>query len=251
MRVAKHAGVRLVVIVLPLLIVPALAAAQPGPDDPSPPGLTPPIAAPAPRSPLDQADLDDAAADRAYGTSTALVVPGGRVDLSVRGAQGAVLFSAAVGVGHGIEISGQLGGAQGVALVGGDLKIAVARTRTWALALDAGYHVFGVEDGGGGAFNIGGAASYASDSAMLSFGAGLFGAGDGGAAPYADASLIVGRGPFRPILEGAMFGSPWWFGGARMGNGHVCLDVGVGGGGAGDGASGVGPVPLVGLTVRP
>lgn len=238
-------------LLIALVTLPALAAAQPGPDDPTPPGLTPPIAAPA-ASPVDQADLDDAAADRAFGTSTGLVVPAGRADLSVRGAQGGVLFSAAVGLGHGIELSGQLGGAHDAGLVGGDLKIEVARTRTWAFALDGGFHAFGIDDGGAGVFNLGGAFSYVSDEVVLSFGGGLLGAGGGGAAGYANASVLIGRGAFRPILEGASLDGPlWWFGGARLGNGHACLDIGVGGGGTGDGASGVGPVPFVGLTLRP
>ena len=239
-------------VVLALVTVPALAAAQPGPDDPTPPGLTPPIAAPAPLSPIDQADLDDAAADRAFGTSTGLVVPAGRVDLSLRGAQGGGLLSAAIGLGHGVEISGQLGGASQAGLVGGDLKIAVARTRTWAFALEGGYHFVGIEDGEGGGFNVGGVMTYAADSAVLSFGGGLLGSASGPPSAYANASLVIGTGPFRPILEGATLAGPvWWFGGARIGNGHACLDIGFGGGGAGDGADGVGPVPLVGLTVRP
>src|SRR3569623_2722993 len=121
--------------VVSLVTVPALATAQPGPDDPTPPGLTPPAATQPPLSPIDLSDRDDAAADRAFGTSSALGVPAGRGELSLRGAQGGGLFSAAVGIGHGIEISGDLGGSSMAALVGSDDKIELARTRTWAFAL--------------------------------------------------------------------------------------------------------------------
>lgn len=241
-------------VVLALLAVPALAAAQPGPDDPSPPGLTPPIATPppAPRSPLDQADLDDAAADRAYGTSTALVVPTGRMDLSVRGGNGGVVFSAAAGLGSNIEISGQLGGAQDVVLVGGDLKVALARTRTWGLAAEAGYHLIGAGDGGGGAFSFGGVFTYVADSAVLSFGGGVLGASGGNAVLYGNASVLVGHSAIRPVLEGATLdGDLFGFAGVRVGNGHACLDVGVAGGGCSSSSDGVGPLPLVGLTLRP
>jgi hypothetical protein len=242
---------RLVVVVAALALVPALAAAQPGPDDPSPPGLTPPIAAPPPLSPVDQADRDDASADRAFGTSTGLVVPSGRVDMSARVAEGGALLSAAIGFDHGIEISGQIGGAHDVYMAGADLKIAVARTRTWALALDAGYHTLAVEDGGGGGFNVGAATSYVGDAGVLSFGAGLLGSIGGGATYYTNASFIIGRGAFRPIVEGALLETEMLgFAGARIGNGHVCVDLGVAGVG-GDGTSGVGPLPLMGLTIRP
>ncbi|HSN28646.1 MAG TPA: hypothetical protein VLT45_20310, partial [Kofleriaceae bacterium] len=200
---------------------------------------------------VDSIDRDDAAADRAYGTSTALAVPGGRADLSLRAGQGGLLFSAAVGLGSGIEISGQLGGASEVGLVGGDVKIAVARKRTWGLALDGGYHLVGDGEGGGGLVSFGAVVSAVSDEAVFSFGGGVIGATGSDAVPYANASLVAGRGGFRPIVEGAIVSSSaFGFLGARVGNGTVALDAGVGFGG-GDGVSGVGPVPLVGLTLRP
>ena len=91
-----------------------VAAAQPGPDDPTPPGMTPPIKPPpAPESPLDLADHRDAAADRAFGSSTALVVPRGTVDLSVRFGKGGLIGSAAVELGSSAELSADLAGGDG------------------------------------------------------------------------------------------------------------------------------------------
>ena len=238
-------------VVLAILVLPAVAAAQPGPDDPSPPGLTPPTVAPTP-SPVDQIVQDDAAADRAYGTSSAFAVPAGRADLSIRAGQGGVLFSAAVGLGGNVEISGQLGGASDLGLVGGDLKIAVARTRTWGLAIEGGYHLIGDGEGGGGVFSFGGVFSAASDSTVLSVGAGVIGGSGDQSVPYAHASLVAGRGGFRPIVEAAIASTAdLGFLGARIGNGTIALDVGVGLGHDETGGNGVGPLPLLGLTLRP
>jgi hypothetical protein len=240
------------VVVLAILAVPAFATAQPGPDDPTPPGLTPPIAAPLPPAPVDQVDQDDAAADRAYGTSTALVVPGGRADLSVRAGEGGILFSAAIGLGSGIEVSAQLGGVSELALVGGDLKIAVARKRTWGMAIEGGYHLVGDGEGGGGVFSVGGVVTAVSDGAVFSFGGGVIGASGGTSVPYAHTSLVLGRGGFRPIVEGAVASTTQAaFVGVRIGNGRAALDAGVGFGRADDGSGGVGPLPLLGLTLRP
>ncbi|MBV8759616.1 MAG: hypothetical protein JO257_20170 [Deltaproteobacteria bacterium] len=239
-------------VVLAILVLPAVAAAQPGPDDPTPPGLTPPLAAPPPPAPLEQADRDDAAADRAYGTSTAIAQAAGNVDLSIRGAQGGVLFSAALGLGGGIEISGQLGGASEMGLVGGDLKIAVLRERTWGFAIEGSYHLVGDGEGAGGVFSFGGVATWVSDQAVFSLGGGMLGGSGDQSLPYANASLIAGRGAFRPIVEVALASSlDVGFLGARIGNRTVALDVGVGFGRDGDGGHGVGPLPLLGLTLRP
>jgi hypothetical protein len=276
-----------------VIAAPSLAAAQaPGMYDSSPPlappGMTPPagdtdepppampppvnavdpfrapsltqVAAPPALvlTPIELAAQRDSADDRAYGTSTALVVPDGKVDVSVRAAPIGGIASVTAGVGGGFEISADAGavvGEEGVDAYGFGGKLALARKGGWALALQGSYHTLG--DGDGDPLSLWSAGLVASGctdhdcTALLSLGGGVLGATDneGDTVPYAWASMLLGTGGFRPILEGTIVSDGMLgFLGARMGGRHAALDLGLGiVGGSGEG----GALPVAALSVRP
>ncbi len=259
-----------------VLVLPSIAAAQaPGMYDPTPPlappGMTPyvgdtdepprvvtPVAAP--RTSLELAAARDAADDRAYGTSTALVVPDGKVDVSLRVAPIGGIASVTAGLGGGIEISADAGGLvvgeDGASVYGGGIKLALARRGSWALAVEGSYHKGGDtgESVSTGLWGLGAVVSGCTDhacSALISLGGGMLGTRDAdpSAMPYAWGSALLGTGGFRPIIEAAWLGDGViGFLGARMGGPRVAVDAGigfVGGGGAGGG------LPVIALSVRP
>lgn len=234
------------------------------------PGLTPPMAGlttiapprPAP-TPIALATARDAADDRAYGTSTALVVPDGKVDVSLRAAPIGGIASVTAGLGAGFELSADVSGIfveGGMASYGVSGKLQLGRKAGWALAVEGGYHQVG-DDGSSdgvsdavGLWSGGVVVSGCTDracSALLSLGGGVLGSteGSGHAIPYVWSSALLGTGGFRPILEGAILdGGVLGFLGARMGGKTVALDLGVGLL-AGDG--GGGGLPVAALSVRP
>ena len=262
-----------------VLALPSLAAAQaPGMYDPTPPlappGMTPmtgdtdepprviaPAAPAAPSlSPIEVAAARDAADDRAYGTSTALTVPDGKVDASLRVAPVGLLASVTAGLGGGLELSADWGAVvpeQGMTSYGVGAKLALARKGGWAFALQGGYHQLG-DDGESspvGLWSLGGVLTGCTDrecSALVSLGGGVLGSteGSGQTIPYGWASVLLGTGGFRPILEGSVLdgGGVLGFLGARMGGARVAFDLGIGFlGGDGEG----GGLPIAGLSVRP
>lgn len=279
-----------------VLGAPSLAAAQaPGMYDPTPPlappGMTPPagdidepppgVAAPAnapepafrapsltavappaaPQlTPIERAARRDAASDRAYGTSTALTVPNGEVDASLRFAPVGGILSLTAGLGAGVEISVDAGGVvgeSGVASYGIGAKLALAHKGGWGLAVQGGIHKMGDSESDAlSLWNLGAVLSGCSDadcSALLSLGGGVLGSSEnssGDTIPYAWASMLLGTGGFRPIIEGTVLqGGVLGFLGARMGGRHAALDLGIGflGGDGGDG----GALPVAALSVRP
>jgi len=262
-------------LVLLVLALPSVAAAQaPGMYDPTPPlappGMTPLAAdtdeppsppAPAPAlSPIELAAARDAADDRAYGTSTALTVPAGKVDASLRVASFGGIASVSAGVVDGLEVSADMGlvlPEDGAASYGVGAKLALVKKGGWGLAVEGSYHQMG-DDGGGGAvglWSLGGVVSGCTDrecSALLSFGGGVLVSEDSASdrLPYAWASALLGTGGFRPVLEGAVLeGGVLGFLGARMGGRKVAFDLGIGilGASAGEG----GALPIAGISVRP
>lgn len=261
-------------LVLLVLALPSVAAAQaPGMYDPTPPlappGMTPLAAdtdeppsppAPAPAlSPIELAAARDAADDRAYGTSTALTVPAGKVDASLRVASFGGIASVSAGVVDGLEVSADMGlvlPEDGAASYGVGAKLALVKKGGWGLAVEGSYHQMG-DDGGGGAvglWSLGGVVSGCTDrecSALVSLGGGVLGSteGSGQTIPYGWASVVLGTGGFRPILEGSVLeGGVLGFLGARMGGTRVAFDLGIGFlGGNGEG----GGLPIAGLSVRP
>lgn len=261
------------------LALPSVASAQaPGMYDPTPPlappGMTPlaadvdeppQVTAPAPAqpavlAPLALAAARDAADDRAYGTSTALTVPAGKIDASLRAAPFGAIAGVSAGLVDGLEVSAD----GSVLAVEGDgaqsygfgAKLALARTARWALAIQGSYHVLGDdgESSGTALWSLGGVVSGCTDaqcSALLSFGGGVMVSDDfeSDRIPYAWGSALLGTGGFRPILEAAVLeGGVLGFLGARMGGKRVAFDLGIGFlGGGGEG----GGLPIAGLSVRP
>jgi len=255
-HVADAARMRLVV--LALLALPALAAAQPGPDDPTPPGMTPPVvparAVPPPPSGLELADQRDAAADRAFGSSTALVVPRGTADVSIRAGSGVLDTSVALGLGGGLELSADYGRGGNQSMAGAALKVGLVREGMFGLAIEGGFHSTNNQDSStpsGTAWSTGAAASLCSDSScavLLSGTAGIVGDGNH-SGTYATGSVLFGTGGFRPMLEVAVIsGESLEFLGVRMGGRNASVDVGIAAASDEDGGA---VIPLFGLTVRP
>jgi len=246
-------------VVLAVLALPALAAAQPGPDDPTPPGMTPLVVPPpAPPSGLDLADQRDAAADRAFGASTALVVPRGTADVSIRAGSGVLDTSVAIGLGAGLELSADYGRGGNESMAGAALKLAVVREGLFGLAIEGGYHSTNNQDTAnpdGSVWSAGVAASLCSDSScavLLSVTAGEVGDGNNHTGTYATGSVLFGTGGFRPILEVAVAsGQSAEFLGVRMGGHSVAIDVGIAAASSDDDEDGGAVIPLFGLTVRP
>ena len=279
-----------------VLALPSLAAAQaPGMYDPTPPlappGMTPPAGdidepppgVPAPASPaepafrapsltaalppaapeltaIERAARRDSANDRAFGTSTALTVPDGQVDASLRIAPVGGILSLAAGLGNGIEISVDAGGVvgeDGVGSYGIGAKLALAHKGGWGLAVQAGIHSMGDgESDSISLWNVGAVVSGCSDadcSGLISLGGGVLGSSDSydDKIPYAWASMLLGTGGFRPIIEGSVLqGGILGFLGARMGGRHAALDLGIGFLGSSEGGDG-GALPVAALSVRP
>jgi hypothetical protein len=261
-----------------LVLAPAVAFAQaPGMYDTgrplAPPGMTPPEhdrdapaqATPAQPSGLEAVAARDAAADRAYGTSTAIALPSGKVDLSGRASYFGAMGSVAAGLGGGLEISADIGAVtDDVASVGGGLKLVVTHSRTASLAATASYHHMSDDcydcSSAGALWAVGGVVSTCvgeTCSSLLSAGGGVMGMTDGdNTIAYVSASLIAGTGKFRPIVEGAAMlaqgGGVLGFVGARMGGKRVAFDGGVGfllpADGEGDGGA---AAPMVGLSISP
>jgi hypothetical protein len=274
-------GMRLAVAAL-VLALPAVAFAQaPGMYDPTPPvappGMTPPAAdrdepphpaaQPSAQAPTGLAAFvaRDPAADRAFGTSTAVALPSGKIDISGRASYFGGMGSIAAGLGSGIEVSADIGGITGEHLnsFGGGVKIVVAHGHSVSLAATASYHHMTDHCGDcmdtTGLWSVGGVLSscVGSDcSGVVSVGGGLMGVteSDSDSIPYLNASLIAGSGSFRPILEGAALlgsgGGILGFGGARIGGKTVAVDAGIGFLLA-DGGDGAGAVPMLGLSVSP
>jgi hypothetical protein len=272
---------RLAVVLV--IALPSIASAQaPGAYDPTPPlappGMSPlaadtdepPLSAPsltsvapppAPElSPIERAARRDAADDRAYGTSTALVVPQGQVDASLRVAPFGGVLSVAAGLGGGLELSADVGGIvadAGMGTYGVSAKLALVRRYGWTFAVLGGYHKAGDgENGDAGLYNVGAVVSGCTDrdcSGLISIGAGVMGSTQDSSSdsiPYAWGSLLLGTGGFRPIIEGAVLqGGVLGFVGARMGGRRAALDLGLGFLGA-DGGEG-GGLPIAALSVRP
>jgi hypothetical protein len=262
-----------------VLALPAVAFAQaPGMYDPTPPlappGMTPPDAdrddpprpaeqpAPADVAPITAYAQRDAAADRAFGTSTAIALPSGKIDVSGRASVFGGIGSIAAGLGSGIEVSADISGVSGeLGGIGGGVKLVLAHSRTTAFAATASYHNM-TDDCGDcmdtmGLWSVGAVFSscVGSDcSSLVSLGGGVMGVTEDGSdkVGYLSASLVAGSGGFRPILEGAALladsGGILGFAGARMGGKRVALDAGIGfmlGDGEGGG------VPMLGLSVSP
>jgi hypothetical protein len=266
---------RLAAVAALVLALPAVAYAQaPGMYDPTPPlappGMTPPDGdreepprppAEQPVTPLAAYAARDAAADRAFGTSTAVALPSGKIDISGRASTFGGIASIAAGLGSGIEVSADIGGVSGgLGSIGGGVKFVLAHGATTAFAATASYH--NVTDDcddcmDTGMWSIGGVFSscMGSDcSSLVSLGGGVRGVTESGGdnVGYLSASLVAGNGGFRPILEGAALladsGGILGFAGARMGGKKVAFDAGIGfvladhdGGG----------VPMIGLSVSP
>lgn len=247
------------VLVLPVLLaLPALAAAQPGPDDPTPPGMTPQAVPPPPASPpltgLELADQRDAAADRAFASSTALVVPRGTADVSIRAGSGVLDTSAAIGLGAGLELSVDYGHGGNQSMAGGALKLALVREGLFGLAIEGGYHSTNNQDSStpdGSQWSGGAAASLCSDDScavLLSVTAGEVGDGNH-TSSYVTASALFATGGFRPIAEIAeISGQSIEFLGVRMGGRNAAVEVGMAAVSDDDGGA---VIPLFGLTVRP
>jgi hypothetical protein len=260
-----------------VLALPAAASAQaPGmyanPGRPlAPPGLTPPdedrdeppaapAAEPTPQG-LAAYAARDAAADRAYGTSTAVALPSGKVDLSGRASFFGGIGSIAAGLGGGLEVSADIGAVSDeVGTIGGGVKLVVAHSQTVALAANASYHRLNDDcydcSGGDGLWVIGGVLSSCMGSdcgSLISVGGGVMVVSDeDDRAGYLSASLVAGTGGFRPILEGFALlgddGGVLGFAGARMGGKRVAFDAGIGFVLADDDGGGA---PMIGLSVRP
>lgn len=279
-----------------VIAAPSLAAAQaPGMYDPTqplaPPGMTPPAGdtdepppavlappsgvepsfrapsltqvAPPPApvlTPMALAAQRDSADDRAYGTSTALVVPDGKVDASLRAAPIGAIASVTAGLGSGLEISADAGAIfadeDGATSFGFGAKLALARRDNWAFALQGSYHQLG-GDGEGDPLTLWSAGAVVSGcsghdcTTLLSLGGGFMKSSDDSddTVPYVWGSMLLGTGGFRPILEGTIVADGMLgFLGARMGGRHAALDLGVGIlGGSREG----GALPVAALSVRP
>jgi hypothetical protein len=275
------ATMRLAAAVL-VLALPAVAFAQaPGMYDTSrplaPPGLTPPDAdrdeppggqpAPAeqPAQGLAAYAARDPAADRAFGTSTAVALPSGKMDISGRASFFGGMGSIAAGVGSGIEISADIGAiTDEVGSIGGGVKVVVAHSQTVALAATASYHsvsdaCYDCSSSDDGLWAVGGVVSTClgdSCSSLLSAGGGVMGmTDDEDKLGYLSASLVAGNGSFRPILEGVALlgddGGVLGFAGARIGGKRVAFDAGIGFVVADGDDGGGGGAPMVGLSIRP
>ena len=279
-----------------LLLAPSIAAAQaPGQVDPTPriapPGMTPPTAdidepppgspppadvpepafrapsltavsaPPAPEpAPIELSAARDSASDRAYGTSTALVVPDGKVDMSVRAAPIGALASITAGLGSGLELGADYGGIigeDGIGSYGIGGKLALARKGSWAFAVQGSYHQLG-GDGEGEPLTLWSAGAVVSGcsghdcAALISLGGGVLASSDSSddTIPYAWGSMLLGTGGFRPTVEGTVLeGGMLGFLGARMGGRNAALDLGLGILAGPDGEGGA--LPVAALSVRP
>lgn len=249
------------------------ASAQPGMMDPdpavSPPGLTPAVVPPAPPpppavvAPIDEASRRDAASDRAFGLGTAIVLPSGVSDASLRVGPFGALGSVAVGIGGGLEVSADYGsGHDQATMYGGGLKVSLGHGATWALALDGSIHKAGDNYGGSGAtlYTFGGRVTTCIDagcSALWSGGLGVYTSSDSSdKIPVLSTSLVLGRGGVKPLLELAYLAAPnaggaLGFAGLRLGGSHVAIDVGVGFVAAAGDSGGSAGVPMVGVALRP
>jgi hypothetical protein len=264
-----------------VLALPAVAFAQaPGMYDTSrplaPPGMTPPDGdrdepPGGPPAPVAQPEglaayaARDPAADRAFGTSTAVALPSGKVDISGRASFFGGVGSVAAGLGGGIEVSADVGAiADDVGSIGGGVKITVAHSRTVALAATASYHRMSDDcydcSSDDGLWAVGGVVSTCigeTCSSLLSAGGGVMGvADDDDKIGYVTGSLVAGSGSFRPILEGAALlgdgGGVLGFAGARIGGKRVAFDAGIGFVVADDGGDGgAAGAPMIGLSIRP
>jgi hypothetical protein len=262
-----------------VLALPAVASAQaPGMYDTgrplAPPGMTPPEAdrdeppggkpAPVEQQPdgLAAYAARDPAADRAFGTSTAVALPSGKVDLSGRASFFGGIGSIAAGLGGGIEVSADVGAiTDEIGSIGGGVKVVVAHSQTVALAATASYHrvsddCYDCSSSDDALWAVGGVVSTClgdSCSSLFSAGGGVMGVtDDDDELGYVSGSLVAGTGSFRPILEGVVLlgddGGVLGFAGARIGGKRVAFDAGIGfvlGDGDGGGA------PMVGLSIRP
>ncbi len=249
---------------LVVALIPATALAQPAMVQPqadlAPPGLTP-SAQPQP-DPIDVARDRDAAADRGIVLGTAIALPAGAVDVSLRAAGPAGMASVAIGLGSGFEISLDGGGVvvpgrTSPDAYGGSAKLVVVRRPQWALALDASLHRYADSSmpnvvGTGSAMATGcmGAGCYV--LATAASGVAVTSKGDGNIAPFIAGSILLGRGWFRGIAEGAAIvgsGQAVGFTGARIGGKRFALDAGMGIY-VPDSGSPM-PLPTVGLSLRP
>jgi hypothetical protein len=269
-----------------VLALPAVAFAQaPGMYDPTrplaPPGMTPPEGdrdepphrdkAPAPAeqpvSPLAAYSARDAAADRAFGTSTAVALPSGKIDVSGRASYFGGIGSLAAGLGSGLEVSVDIASiTDDASMVGGGVKLVLVQGQTTALAATASYHhvndsCYDCSSSDDALWAVGGVLSTCvgeNCSSLFSVGGGVMGVTDSGSnnVGYLSASLVAGTGGFRPILEGAALlgegGGILGFAGARMGGKKVAFDGGIGFLLSSDGESdGGAAAPMIGLSVRP
>jgi hypothetical protein len=260
-----------------VLALPAVAFAQaPGMYDTTrplaPPGMTPPDGdrdeppggQPAPvEEPQGLAAYAarDPAADRAFGTSTAVALPAGTMDLSGRASFFGGVGSIAAGLGGGVEISADVGALpDAVGSIGGGVKLVVAHSQTVALAATASYHrisddCYDCSSSDDALWAVGGVVSTClgdSCSSLLSAGGGVMGVTDEDKLGYVSGSLVAGSGSFRPILEGVALlgdgGGVLGFAGARIGGRRVAFDAGIGFVLADDSGGGA---PMVGLSIRP
>jgi hypothetical protein len=239
-------------------LVPATALAQPAPDL-APPGLTPS----APPAPLDLARDRDAAADRGLVLGTAIALPSGAVDASVRAVATAGMVSLAVGLGSGLEVSFDAGAVFAPSdataqAYGGSAKLVIVRRAQWALAVDASLQRYttstmtGHVVGTGSAMATGCMGAGCFVLATAASGVTVLNDGDSLLAPFVAGGLLVGRSWFRGIAEGAAgpgIGAVG-FAGVRIGGKHFALDAGMGVV-APESHSAPPPLPAVGLSLRP
>lgn len=230
-----------------------------------PPGETPPrvdvTETPVAVDPLGVATNADAMSDRAFARSTAVALPAGGFDLSMRTAvEYGSLASVAAGLGHNFELSASVGyGRQLGHDVGAGAKVMLARHPTWAASLEASWHAVQVSSNNAslltGDFKISGCV--ADCGAMLTFGLGLTMASsdyDSQTKPMLELSAIFGTGLVRPLLEAVTLAGDENFGfaGLRFGGRHVGVDLGVGVVASSDnGNSDSGIAMMLGLGVRP
>jgi hypothetical protein len=249
-----------VAVLEPEVAPPGVAA----PEQPQPP---PPIAA------LDLAQQRDAASDRGFLVGSAITIPQGKVEASVRYATGEItgtMINGGAGLSRDFEVSADL--AQSFKSwsrtygLGG--KLVAIRRASWALAFEAGYrHIY---DGSGTAsdyhsyYTAGARITGCFDGACSILGTfGVAGIGmetvviDGGGAtrllvlPVLSGSVTFGTGIARPFVEGVVSFGALGIMGVRFAWKSAAIDLGVGGGAVAGSGGTASANALVGITFRP
>jgi hypothetical protein len=226
-------------------------------------------AAPAPApvpTPLEDARDRDAATDRAFAYSTAIALPSGDFEASLRFAPFGAMLGAAVGFGGSAEAyvdAAAVPQQAGMSGYGIGVKLVILRGATSALAIDSSYHKMAdsnCSNCSNDTWQAGLKASVcagASCRGLMTFGVDVLAQAhqttDRIFTPNASVLFRIG-GAWKALVEGALMTSSsgalaLGFAGLRIGNRKVAFDAGVGFGQGTDGSSGA--TPLFGLSLRP